>query len=56
MHPQAWFAVGWLAAQSDYAADRCVKVLQAFSKVESPWRKKDLPTLDTNTDTVSSTI
>jgi len=42
-NPQAWFAVGWLSAQSDYAAERCIKVLQDFSKAQPPWRKKDLP-------------
>ena len=42
-NPQAWFAVGWLSAQSDYAADRCIKVLQDFSKTQPPWRKRDLP-------------
>ncbi|NDH35564.1 MAG: CHAD domain-containing protein [Betaproteobacteria bacterium] len=42
-NPQAWFAVGWLAAQSDYAAERCIKVLDTFSKTPAPWRKRDLP-------------
>ena len=51
--PQAWFAVGWLAAQSDYAADRCIKVLQDFAKVQAPWRKRDIPRNNTNPEIIT---
>jgi len=41
--PEAWFAVGWLAAQSERSAASCTTVLSRFARTPPPWRRKDLP-------------
>jgi len=41
--PEAWFAVGWLAAQAERSAGSCASVLTRFAQTDPPWRKKDLP-------------
>ena len=41
--PEAWFAVGWLAAQAEQSAGSCATVLSRFARTDPPWRKKDLP-------------
>jgi len=41
--PEAWFAVGWLAAQAERSAASCTTVLSRFARTEPPWRRKDLP-------------
>lgn len=37
--PAAWFAVGWLSAQSSDCEVRCIKVLSEFTETDVPWRK-----------------
>jgi inorganic triphosphatase YgiF len=41
--PEAWFAVGWLAAQTERSAASCTTVLSRFARTAPPWRRKDLP-------------
>ncbi|MCE2915441.1 MAG: CYTH and CHAD domain-containing protein [Rubrivivax sp.] len=36
--PQAWFAIGWLAAQRQLVLPKCEKALKAFRKAPRPWR------------------
>jgi CHAD domain-containing protein len=36
--PQAWFALGWLAARSADAADRCTEALLPLVEVKRAWR------------------
>lgn len=36
--PQAWFALGWLAAHGVDAAERCVESLLPLAEAKRPWR------------------
>ncbi|MDE2147538.1 MAG: CHAD domain-containing protein, partial [Burkholderiales bacterium] len=38
--PQAWFAVGWLAAQAEHAGDRAAAALKRLTAAPRPWRRK----------------
>lgn len=36
--PRAWFAVGWLTAESQLQSQRCAAALAALRRAEAPWR------------------